>query len=146
MRVLLYCRTHLIKKCLRHILNHNVRQAFLYHLSISNFQMQTFKRPPKPLPRTRPPRTEKPPGTERPPRPEKPPKPAKPVCLKTHFSIIFITCNCLQLNLLFIILFCLDFRLNLNQLYQICLLKQPSDRFQNQLFAGSQKLKYACLT
>ncbi|XP_042257438.1 uncharacterized protein si:cabz01007807.1 isoform X4 [Thunnus maccoyii] len=41
--------------------------------------MQTFKRPPKPLPRTRPPRREKPPGTEKPPRPEKPSKPAKPV-------------------------------------------------------------------
>ncbi|KAM7366448.1 hypothetical protein PAMP_015886 [Pampus punctatissimus] len=35
--------------------------------------VQTFKRPPKPLPRTRPPKTEKPP------RPEKPPKPANPI-------------------------------------------------------------------
>ncbi|XP_070785888.1 uncharacterized protein [Enoplosus armatus] len=34
--------------------------------------VQTFKRPPKPLPRTRPPRAEKPP------RPEKPPTPANP--------------------------------------------------------------------
>ncbi|XP_040887046.1 uncharacterized protein si:cabz01007807.1 isoform X2 [Toxotes jaculatrix] len=34
--------------------------------------VQTFKRPPKPLPRTRPPRPEKPP------KPEKPPTPAKP--------------------------------------------------------------------
>ncbi|CAK6975552.1 uncharacterized protein si:cabz01007807.1 isoform X1 [Scomber scombrus] len=40
---------------------------------------QTFKRPPKPLPRTRPPRPQKPTMPEKPPVPEKPPKPANPV-------------------------------------------------------------------
>ncbi|KAI3376244.1 hypothetical protein L3Q82_016753, partial [Scortum barcoo] len=38
--------------------------------------VSTFKRPPKPLPRSRPPRTEKPPRPEKPPKPEKPPTPA----------------------------------------------------------------------
>uniref|UniRef100_UPI0037E76081 uncharacterized protein isoform X2 n=1 Tax=Semicossyphus pulcher TaxID=241346 RepID=UPI0037E76081 len=40
--------------------------------------VQTFKRPPKPLPRTRPQRTEKPPRPEKPPKPDKPPRPEKP--------------------------------------------------------------------
>lgn len=51
------------------------------HLSVSPRQspsemthVQTFKRPPKPLPRTRPPRP------NRPPKPEKPLTPANPVC------------------------------------------------------------------
>ncbi|CAJ1085936.1 protein piccolo isoform X2 [Xyrichtys novacula] len=40
--------------------------------------VQTFKRPPKPLPRTKPLKTEKSPGPEKPPRPEKPPALTKP--------------------------------------------------------------------
>ncbi|XP_049923695.1 uncharacterized protein si:cabz01007807.1 isoform X2 [Epinephelus moara] len=39
----------------------------------------TFKRPPKPLPRSRPPRPNKPPMPEKPPKPERPPAPAKPM-------------------------------------------------------------------
>ncbi|XP_049423552.1 uncharacterized protein si:cabz01007807.1 isoform X6 [Epinephelus fuscoguttatus] len=39
----------------------------------------TFKRPPKPLPRSRPPRPNKPPMLEKPPKPERPPAPAKPM-------------------------------------------------------------------
>ncbi|XP_036967983.1 uncharacterized protein si:cabz01007807.1 isoform X3 [Acanthopagrus latus] len=41
--------------------------------------VSTFKRPPKPLPRTRPPRKEKPPTPEKPPKPERPPPPAEPI-------------------------------------------------------------------
>ncbi|XP_073330655.1 uncharacterized protein [Pagrus major] len=41
--------------------------------------VSTFKRPPKPLPRTRPPRKEKPPTPEKPSKPERPPPPAKPI-------------------------------------------------------------------
>ncbi|XP_078020539.1 uncharacterized protein LOC117272667 isoform X2 [Epinephelus lanceolatus] len=39
----------------------------------------TFKRPPKPLPRSRPPRPNKPLMPEKPPKPERPPTPAKPM-------------------------------------------------------------------
>ncbi|KAM7377105.1 hypothetical protein PAMA_013741 [Pampus argenteus] len=63
---------------------HDILQATPFsqarNLSVSPSQspaemthVQTFKRPPKPLPRTRPPKTKKPP------RPEKPPKPANPI-------------------------------------------------------------------
>ncbi|KAM3591031.1 uncharacterized protein V6R79_020876 [Siganus canaliculatus] len=41
--------------------------------------LATMKRPPKPLPRTRPPRPEKPPKPEKPPRPDKPPTPVSRV-------------------------------------------------------------------
>ncbi|XP_042367815.1 uncharacterized protein si:cabz01007807.1 isoform X2 [Plectropomus leopardus] len=41
--------------------------------------VQTFKRPPKPLPRTRPPRPDKPLRPEKPPKPERPPPPANPI-------------------------------------------------------------------
>ncbi|XP_059211192.1 proteoglycan 4-like isoform X2 [Centropristis striata] len=41
--------------------------------------VRTFKRPPRPLPRTRPPKTEKPPQPDKPPKPERPPPPVKPI-------------------------------------------------------------------
>ena len=58
-------------------------------LILCTLQVSTFKRPPKPLPRTRPPRKEKPPTPEKPPKPERPPPPAEPVwnehSLAQHF-------------------------------------------------------------
>lgn len=102
----------------------------------SNLQASTFKRPPKPLPRTRPP------------KPEKPPTPANPVCTdhtKDHISACWtdsFLCYCCALNSL-LCLFWTVFRLNLNQLCQKPFLNQPSDRSQNQLPASNQKLWYA---
>ncbi|TMS01855.1 hypothetical protein E3U43_007395 [Larimichthys crocea] len=54
--------------------------------------VSTFRRPPKPLPRIRPPSKEKPPRPEKPPKPEKPPTPAnsiEPVVPKTSPKLAF---------------------------------------------------------